>query len=195
VGQRLRGRIGEHGPAFSARCLVLFAVPWTKQGDRIPGRLRILRCGLVPVLVVARTSARHDVAWMTNILRKKMTGEKIILRLTMGTGLGLYPDEVLDGCRFAARVAPGNVKFPTLFSTSAMTARAASLNASRSRGASDCFTTQKAIGLMSVPTTLNQDGWPRRRRAAPHEGVRDNSFEIVCPPVGRFERLLPIKFG
>jgi len=63
-----------------------------------PAGFRILRCGLVPALVkLPALPARYDVAWMTNSLRKKMTGEKIILCLTMGTGLGLYPDEILDG--------------------------------------------------------------------------------------------------
>jgi len=196
--RRLRGRIGKRDPAFSARCLVSLCGALDKNRvTAFPAGFRILRCGLVPALVqLPALPARHDVAWMTNILRKKMTGEKIIFRLTMGTGLGLYPDEVLDGCRFAARVAPGNVKFsdsfldvrddsPSSFAEGIEIKRRQRLLYDPEGHRVDVRShdvKSKTVGLVD-------------RRAAPHEGVCDNSFKIMCPPVGRFERLLPIEFG
>ncbi len=52
---------------------------------------------------------------MTNGFRKEVAGEKIVLRSTMGTGLGFYPEKIFDGCRFAAFIADGGIKFPDFF--------------------------------------------------------------------------------
>jgi hypothetical protein len=184
--ERLRRRIGKRGPAFSARCLVSLCGALDKNGvTAFSAGFRILRCGLVSALVkLPALSARHYVAWMSNILRKKITGEKIILRLTMGTGLGLYPNEVLDGCRFAARVAPGNVIFPDSFldvRDDSPSSFAEGIEIKRCQrllynpeghrvDVRSHNVKSKTVGLVD-------------RRAAPHEGIRDNSFEIVCPPV------------
>jgi hypothetical protein len=135
-------------------------------------------------------------AWMANSLGKQITGEKIVLGTTTGTRLDFYPDEVLDRCRFAARVALSSIKFTDFFLDvcgDGLGGFGKGIEVKRGQrlpndpeghwvDVRSHDVKSKTVGLVD-------------RRAAPHERIGDNSFEIVCPPVGRFERLLTIEFG
>ena len=196
--QRFFGRVGECGPAFPARCLVSPCDALDKDGAAaFPTGFRIRRCGLASVLVkLPAHPARHDMARMANSLGKQITGEKIVLGLATGTRLGLYPDEVLDGCRFATPVAPRCIKFPDFFLNvpdDGLGGFGKGIEIKRGQrlpndpeghwvDVRSHDVKSKTVGLVD-------------RRAAPHEGIGDDSFEIVCPPIGRFERLLTIEFG
>jgi len=68
----------------------------------------------VEFIECAAVSARDNVGRMTTILRKQVTGEKIVSRFAIRAFLGFDPHKILDPGRAPAESAHGSVVMPDL---------------------------------------------------------------------------------